>query len=145
MCWCSGQGMTVFSLRFWCHSPIQASNFKNNLPRTEIHSSGFHMTKKKQLKCCYLLLIRCYKLSLLNQFLEGCSIMAAWGSYFFQKKFFSFFHIPALLKCHWPIRVSSLKSHSPTSRIYSPLATGRVLMKRLYECHSNRYSNKNAF
>ena len=23
---------TVFSLRFWCHSPIRASNFRNNLP-----------------------------------------------------------------------------------------------------------------
>ena len=86
----------------------------------------------KQLKCYYLLLIRYYKLSLLNQFLEGYSIMAAWGNNFFKKNFFLlFFHFSAPLKCHWPIRASSLKSHSPAGRIYSPLATGRVLMKRL--------------
>ena len=86
----------------------------------------------KQLKCYYLLLIRYYKLSLLNQFLEGYSIMAAWGNNFFKKNFFLlFFHFSAPLKCHWPIRVSSLKSHSPAGRIYSPLATGQVLMKRL--------------
>ena len=86
----------------------------------------------KQLKCYYLLLIRYYKLSLLNQFLEGYSIMAAWGNNFFKKKFFLlFFHFSTPLKCHWPIRASSLKSHSPAGRIYSPLATGRVLMKRL--------------
>ena len=86
----------------------------------------------KQLKCYYLLLIRYYKLSLLNQFLEGYSIMAAWGNNFLKKNFFLlFFHFSALLKCHWPIWASSLKSHSPASRIYSPLATGRVLMKRL--------------
>ena len=34
----------------------------------------------KQLKCYYLLLIRHDKLSLLNQFLAGYSIMAAWGN-----------------------------------------------------------------
>ena len=86
----------------------------------------------KQLKCYYLLLIRYYKLSLLNQFLEGYSIMAAWGNNFLKKKFFLlFFHFSAPLKCHWPIRASSLKSHSPAGRIYSPFATGRVLMKRL--------------
>ena len=86
----------------------------------------------KQLKCYYLLLIRYYKLSLLNQFLEGYSIMAAWGNNFFKTIFFLlFFHFSAPLKCHWPIRASSLKSHSPAGRIYSPLATGRVLMKRL--------------
>ena len=86
----------------------------------------------KQLKCYYLLLIRYYKLSLLNQFLEGYSIMAAWENNFFKKNFFLlFFHFSAPLKCHWPIRASSLKSHSPAGRIYSPLATGRVLMKRL--------------
>ena len=83
---------------------------------------------KKQLKCYYLLLIRHHKLSLLNQFWEGYSITAAWGSYFKKK---NFFHFSIPLKCHWPIRVSSLKSHSPAGRIYSPLATGRVLMKRL--------------
>ena len=88
----------------------------------------------KQLKCYYLLLIRYYKSSLLNQFLEGYSIMAAWGNNFFKKIFFLlFFHFSAPLKCHWPIRASSLKSHSPAGRIYSPLATGRVLMKRLKE------------
>ena len=87
----------------------------------------------KQLKCYYLLLIRYYKLSLLNQFLEGYSIMAAWGNNFFKKNFFLlFFHFSAPLKCHWPIPASSLKSHSPAGRIYSPLATGRVLMKRLH-------------
>ena len=86
----------------------------------------------KQLKCYYLLLIRYYKLSLLNQFLEGYSIMAAWGNNFFKNIFFLLsFHFSAPLKCHWPIRASSLKSHSPAGRIYSPLATGRVLMKRL--------------
>ena len=91
----------------------------------------------KQLKCYYLLLIRYYKLSLLNQFLEGYSIMAAWGNNFFKKNFFLlFFHFSAPLKCHWPIRASSLKSHSPAGRIYSPLATGRVLMKRL--CMTSR-------
>ena len=47
------------------------------------------------------------------------------------KKFFSFFHFSALLKYHWPIQASSLKSHSPAGRIYSPLVTRRVLMKRL--------------
>ena len=58
--------------------------------------------------------------------------MAAWGNNFFKKNFFLlFFHFSAPLKCHWPIRASSLKSHSPAGRIYSPLATGRVLMKRL--------------
>ena len=36
-----------------------------------------------------------------------------------------------LLKCHWPIWESNLKINSPASRSYSPLATGRVLMKRL--------------
>ena len=41
------------------------------------------------------------------------------------------FRFSAPLKCHWPIRASSLKNHSPAGRIYSPLATGRVLMKRL--------------
>ena len=87
---------------------------------------------KKQLKCYYLLLIRHYKLSLLNQFLEGYSVMAAWGSYFFfKKKKILFFYFSALLKCHWLIWASSLKSHLPAGRIYSPLATGRVLMKRL--------------
>ena len=86
----------------------------------------------KQLKCYYLLLIRYYKLSLLNQFLEGYSIMVAWGNHFLKKNFFLlFFHFSAPLKCHWPIRASILKSHSPAGRIYSPLATGRVLMKRL--------------
>ena len=59
--------------------------------------------------------------------------MAAWGNNFFKKIFFlPFFHFSAPLKCHWPIRASSLKSHSPAGRIYSPLATGRVLMKRLW-------------
>ena len=59
--------------------------------------------------------------------------MAAWGNNFFKKNFFLlFFHFSAPLKCHWPIRASSLKSHSPAGRIYSPLATGRVLMKRLF-------------
>ena len=58
--------------------------------------------------------------------------MAAWGNNFFKKNFFLlFFHFSAPLKCHWPIRASSLKSHSPAGRIYLPLATGRVLMKRL--------------
>ena len=38
---------------------------------------------KKQLKYYYLLLIRHYKLSLLNQFLEGHSVTAAWASIFF--------------------------------------------------------------
>ena len=58
--------------------------------------------------------------------------MAAWGNNFFKKIFFLlFFHFSAPLKCHWPIRASSLKSHSPAGRIYSPLATGRVLTKRL--------------
>ena len=47
----------------------------------------------KQLKCYYLLLIRYYKLSLLNQFLEGYSIMAAWGNNLKKKKFFSFFSL----------------------------------------------------
>ena len=45
--------------------------------------------------------------------------------------FFLFCHFSALLKCHWLIWVSSLKSHSPAGRIYSPLATRRLLMKRL--------------
>ena len=84
----------------------------------------------KRLKCYYLLLIRHYKLSLLNQFLAGFSIMAVWGKKFFSF-FFLFFYFSAPLKCHWPIRASSLKSHSPAGRIHSPLATGRVLMKRL--------------
>ena len=47
------------------------------------------MTKKK-LKCYYLLLIRHYKLSLLNQFLEGYSVMAAWEATE-KKLFFSLF------------------------------------------------------
>ena len=64
--------------------------------------------------------------------------MAAWGNNFFKKIFFLlFFHFSAPLKCHWPIRASSLKSHSPAGRIYSPLATGRVLMKRL----TNRFGD----
>ena len=95
----------------------------------------------KQLKCYYLLLIRYYKLSLLNQFLEGYSIMAAWGNNFFKKNFFLlFFHFSAPLKCHWPIWASSLKSHSPAGRIYSPLATGRVLMKRLWPGSSHAHN-----
>ena len=95
----------------------------------------------KQLKCYYLLLIRYYKLSLLNQFLEGYSIIAAWGNNFFKKIFFLlFFHFSAPLKCHWPIRASSLKSHSPAGRIYLPLATGRVLMKRLLYVHGHNCS-----
>ena len=84
----------------------------------------------KQLKCYYLLLIRHYKLSLLNQFLAGFSIMAVWGNNFFLL-FFSSFFFTFPLKCHWPIWASSLKSHSPAGRIHSPLATGRMLMKRL--------------
>ena len=46
-------------------------------------------------------------------------------------KIFFLFHFSAPLKYHWPIRASSLENHSPAGRIYSPLATGRVLMKRL--------------
>ena len=93
-------------------------------------------SSKDQLKYYYLLPIRHYKLSLLNQFLEGHSVMAAWARYFFKKNFFFFFHFSAPLKCHWPIRASSLKSRLPAGRIYSPLATGRVLMKRLLAIHS---------
>ena len=119
---------SVFSLGFWCHWPIPASNFKNNsLGQKFIHLD--FTWQKKQLKCYYLLLIRHYKLSLLNQFLEGYSVMAAWESYLKKKFFFSFFHFSTPLKCHWPIQVSSLKSHSPASRIYSPLVTRQVLMK----------------
>ena len=62
--------------------------------------------------------------------------------FFFLKKVFLFFHFSALLKCCWPIWASSLKSHSPAGRIYSPLATGRVLMKRLifkYQIHKSTY------
>ena len=54
---------------------------QKQLARTEIHLPGFHMMK--QLKCYYLLLIRHYKLLLLNQFLAGYSIMATWGNNFF--------------------------------------------------------------
>ena len=67
--------------------------------------------------------------------------MAAWGNNFFKKNFFLlFFHFSAPLKCHWPIRASSLKSHSPAGRIYSPLATGRVLMKRLFTITIKEFS-----
>ena len=85
---------------------------------------------KKQLKSYYLLLIRYYKLSLLNQFLKA-TVSWLCEEAIFPKKFFSFIHFSTLLKCHWPVRAGGLKSHLPTSRIYSPLATGRVLMKRL--------------
>ena len=52
---------SVFSLRFWCHSPIQASNFKNNSPGQKFTRPDFTW-QKKQLKCYYLLLIRHYKI-----------------------------------------------------------------------------------
>ena len=51
--------------------------------------------------------------------------MAAWVNNF------SFFPVVRSAKCHWPIRASSLKSHSPAGRIYSPLASRRVLMNTL--------------
>ena len=74
--------------------------------------------------------------------------MAVWGSYFKKKKKkILYFHFSAPLKCHWPIQANSLKSHSPTSSIYLPLATRRVLMKRgeiscqIYPCNTEVPTN----
>ena len=50
----------------------------------------------------------------------------------FEKQVKFFFCSAFPLECKWPIQVSTLKNHSPTGMSYSPLATGRVLMKRLH-------------
>ena len=97
---------TVFSLRFWCHSPIRASNFKNNSPGQKFTCPDFTWQKNNY---------------------NAISFLSLFGS------------VP--LTCHWPIRASSLKSHSPAGRIYSPLATGRVLMKRLCQSIINCFQD----
>ena len=55
-------GEIIQILKVW-----KRSKAGDSIARTEIHSPGFHMTKKKQLKCYYLSLIRHYKLSLLRE------------------------------------------------------------------------------
>ena len=58
--------------------------------------------------------------------------MAAWGNNFFLKKNVGFFfHFSTLLKCHWPIR--------------APLATGRVLMKRLLSFDGKSNSHRSFY
>ena len=57
--------------------------------------------------------------------------VAVWDNNFWKMGKIFFLHFSVLLKCHWPIPVSSLKNHSPAGRIYSPLAAGWVLIKRL--------------